>query len=107
MVARYLIGLSKLRGMSVPDPRSVGRPEDPILVAGGGGFIGSHLVSALLADGHSNVRAVDKRPMDDWYQAEMAVPFLASLATISLLVPPRHFFSLVYCMYRISPFQCW
>jgi GDP-D-mannose 3', 5'-epimerase len=46
----------------------LGRPDDLILVAGGGGFIGSHLVKALLADGHSNVRSVDRRPMEDWYQ---------------------------------------
>jgi GDP-D-mannose 3',5'-epimerase len=46
----------------------LGRPDEKILVAGGGGFIGSHLVKALLADGHRNVRSVDLRPMDDWYQ---------------------------------------
>src|SRR5262245_31252264 len=38
-----------------------------VLVAGGGGFIGGHLVEALLADGIS-VRAVDVKPRDDWYQ---------------------------------------
>jgi GDP-D-mannose 3',5'-epimerase len=38
-----------------------------ILVAGGGGFIGGHLVGSLLADGHS-VRSVDIKPIDEWYQ---------------------------------------
>ena len=38
-----------------------------ILVAGAGGFIGGHLIKALLAEGHS-VRAVDKKPFDQWYQ---------------------------------------
>ena len=38
-----------------------------ILVAGGGGFIGGHLVKSLLADGH-NVRSVDKKSQDQWYQ---------------------------------------
>ena len=38
-----------------------------VLVAGGGGFIGGHLVSALLADGHS-VRSIDVKLTDDWYQ---------------------------------------
>jgi GDP-D-mannose 3', 5'-epimerase len=47
----------------------LGRPDDLNLVAGGGGFIGSQLVKELLADGHTNVRAVDVRPMEDWYQA--------------------------------------
>ena len=37
------------------------------VVAGGGGFIGGHLVAALLLDG-MRVRAVDKKPLDEWYQ---------------------------------------
>ena len=38
-----------------------------VLVSGGGGFIGGHLVSALLAEG-TEVRAVDIKPVDEWYQ---------------------------------------
>lgn len=38
-----------------------------ILVAGGGGFIGGHLVGRLLADGHK-VRSVDIKPTSGWYQ---------------------------------------
>ncbi len=38
-----------------------------ILVAGGGGFIGGHLVARLLADGHQ-VRSVDIKPQSEWYQ---------------------------------------
>ena len=38
-----------------------------VLVAGGGGFIGGHLVRRLLDEGHS-VRAVDVKPMDEWWQ---------------------------------------
>jgi GDP-D-mannose 3',5'-epimerase len=41
--------------------------EDVIVVAGGGGFIGGHLVGALLADGR-RVRAVDAKPLADWHQ---------------------------------------
>jgi nucleoside-diphosphate-sugar epimerase len=37
------------------------------LVAGGGGFIGGHLVASLLSDGVS-VRAVDCKPLEHWYQ---------------------------------------
>ena len=38
-----------------------------VVVAGGGGFIGGHLVGALLAQGH-RVRAVDRKPTRDWHQ---------------------------------------
>lgn len=38
-----------------------------IVVAGAGGFIGGHLVKALVGNGHS-VRAVDIKPLNEWYQ---------------------------------------
>jgi nucleoside-diphosphate-sugar epimerase len=38
-----------------------------VLVAGGGGFIGGHLVADLLAQGLS-VRSVDVKPTTEWYQ---------------------------------------
>ena len=40
----------------------------PVLVAGGGGFIGGWLVGALLKDGYKTVRSVDVKPFDQWYQ---------------------------------------
>jgi GDP-D-mannose 3',5'-epimerase len=38
-----------------------------VLVAGGGGFIGGHLVADLLSQGLS-VRSVDVKPQSEWYQ---------------------------------------
>jgi nucleoside-diphosphate-sugar epimerase len=57
--------------------------DDPILVAGAGGFIGGWLVRHLCEAGHTSVRAVDLKPLDDWYQvlpgAENRVADLRSL----------------------------
>lgn len=39
-----------------------------VLVAGAGGFIGGHLVAALRKKEHCHVRAVDIKPMNQWYQ---------------------------------------
>lgn len=38
-----------------------------ILIAGGGGFIGGHLAKSLADRGH-DVRVVDVKPLDQWYQ---------------------------------------
>jgi nucleoside-diphosphate-sugar epimerase len=39
-----------------------------ILVCGAGGFIGGHLVADLRKQGHKDIRAVDIKPFDEWYQ---------------------------------------
>jgi len=39
------------------------------VVCGAGGFIGGHLVQNLLANGVEVIRAVDIKPLDEWYQA--------------------------------------
>jgi nucleoside-diphosphate-sugar epimerase len=42
--------------------------DDLILVTGAGGFIGGHLVADLRRRGHANIRAVDLKPVREWYQ---------------------------------------
>jgi nucleoside-diphosphate-sugar epimerase len=42
-------------------------PATPVLVAGAGGFIGGHLVRALLDQGAA-VRAVDCKPIPEWHR---------------------------------------
>src|SRR5262245_35146031 len=44
-----------------------------VVVCGGGGFIGGHLVADLLRQGHRRIRAVDVKPLDEWYQRFPAV----------------------------------
>jgi GDP-D-mannose 3',5'-epimerase len=38
------------------------------VVCGAGGFIGGHLVQTLLANGVEVIRAVDIKPLEEWYQ---------------------------------------
>jgi len=44
--------------------------SNKIVVAGAGGFIGGHLVQQLLATGEASVRAVDLKPLDEWFQRD-------------------------------------
>ena len=39
-----------------------------VVVCGAGGFIGGHLVADLLREGDTRVRAVDVKPIDEWFQ---------------------------------------
>jgi nucleoside-diphosphate-sugar epimerase len=42
--------------------------QQKIVVCGGGGFIGGHLVGDLLKQGFTDVRSVDVKPFEEWYQ---------------------------------------
>jgi nucleoside-diphosphate-sugar epimerase len=42
--------------------------QKKILVAGAGGFIGGHLVAELRRQGCKDIRAVDIKPVKEWYQ---------------------------------------
>lgn len=43
--------------------------DDLIVITGAGGFIGGHLVADLWRAGYRRIRAVDVKPMDEWFQA--------------------------------------
>jgi nucleoside-diphosphate-sugar epimerase len=42
--------------------------DDLVVVAGGGGFIGGHLIADLRRQGLRRLRSVDVKPFDQWYQ---------------------------------------
>ena len=42
--------------------------EKKIAVAGAGGFIGGHLVNYLRSQGHKNLRGIDNKPLEHWFQ---------------------------------------
>jgi GDP-D-mannose 3',5'-epimerase len=48
-----------------------------VVVCGAGGFIGGHLVKALQANGAAEIRAVDCKPVDEWYQRTAGVENLS------------------------------
>jgi len=57
-----------------------------VLVTGGGGFIGGHLVKKLVAEGH-HVRCVDIKPVDEWYQVSPQAENV--VADMRLIEPAR------------------
>lgn len=42
--------------------------NDRVVVAGGGGFIGGHLIKYLLDDGFTHIRSIDIKPYNEWHQ---------------------------------------
>ncbi len=48
------------------------KSDSLIVVAGAGGFIGGHLVKYFFDKGFKRIRAVDKKPFDQWYQLHSA-----------------------------------
>ncbi len=40
-----------------------------VVVCGAGGFIGGHLIAKLLNEGHTRVRGVDIKPLDERVQS--------------------------------------
>ena len=62
-----------------------------VVVTGAGGFIGGSLVSALHSQGFKRIRAVDVKPIDEWYQRtdDVANATDSLLATSILVVSIR------------------
>src|SRR5512143_1914977 len=53
------------------------KKDDLLVVAGAGGFIGGSLVRYFHDKGFHRIRAIDKKPLPDWYQR---VPGVESLS---------------------------
>jgi len=53
------------------------RKGEKAVVCGAGGFIGGHLVKSLLADGVDVIRAVDIKPLDQWFQVAEGIENLS------------------------------
>jgi nucleoside-diphosphate-sugar epimerase len=42
--------------------------DNMIVVCGGGGFVGGHLIASLRSQGYRHLRSVDVKPMHEWHQ---------------------------------------
>lgn len=62
---------------SSPSVASRPKRDQPIIVCGGGGFIGGHLVADFLRQGYTHIVSVDRKPMDGWYQVHRGVTNIA------------------------------
>src|SRR6478609_5318396 len=61
--------------------------DDLVVVTGAGGFIGGHLVKVLQERGHKRIRAVDVKPLAEWYQKHPSVE--NQVGDLALLEPCR------------------
>src|SRR5215203_2814084 len=61
--------------------------DDLVVVTGAGGFIGGHLVKVLQQRGHTKIRAVDYKPLGEWYQKHPGVE--NQVGDLALLEPCR------------------
>jgi GDP-D-mannose 3', 5'-epimerase len=48
--------------------KNVLNQDDRIVIAGAGGFIAGALTRKFKDEGFTNIRAIDKKPLDEWYQ---------------------------------------
>ncbi|HEX2749079.1 MAG TPA: NAD-dependent epimerase/dehydratase family protein [Verrucomicrobiales bacterium] len=61
--------------------------RESVIVAGGGGFIGGHLVARMKEAGYKKIRSVDRKPLSEWYQVHDGVENVT--ADLSRLEPAR------------------
>ncbi len=69
----YISGNSPVIGYQEQKMLSLAKSDDLIVIAGGGGFIGGHLLDRLIKQGYTRLRSIDIKPMDQWFQVHPEV----------------------------------
>lgn len=75
--------------------------DNRVVVCGAGGFIGGFLVADLLREGYTRIRAVDRKPLEDWYQRFDEVENLP-LLDLRLLSACRQAMADAYWAYNLA-----
>ena len=65
------------------------KKDDLIVITGGGGFIGGNLARYFKKKGFTNIRAVDKKPLYEWYLHVPGVENLCLDVSDRGKLPPR------------------
>ncbi len=47
--------------------------RNSVVIAGGGGFIGGHMITRMKELGYKKIRSVDRKPLSEWYQVHEGV----------------------------------
>ena len=68
-----------------PKAASVLNKDDLIVVGGAGGFIGGALIRYFHEQGFTRLRAVDKKPLPEWYQRTPATQLTSRTSSPFLL----------------------
>ena len=76
-------------------------PQDLIVVCGAGGFIGGHLVADLVQHGFTRIRAVDIKPLNQWYQRFDGVENFGSM-DLKELAASRRVLKNAYRVYNLA-----
>lgn len=59
-----------------PTASSMLKKDDQIVIAGAGGFIAGSLARYFHNQGFTRIRAIDKKPLPEWYQVTEGVESL-------------------------------
>ena len=76
MLAPYTLSLTDMPDANLPIARDL-QPHDLIVIAGAGGFVAGALTCRFHNLGFTRIRAIDRKPLTEWYQRVPGVECLS------------------------------